>query len=183
MFSKSAIGSASGLLGLYLGTKHHDKIEFAGVYVLKYMPTESTKTIEHITPAEFITKAVAISNRNKFAILSTVDADSVENVTPSSRAIQPFPVEFDEDGNPLIYFNTNKLTRKVGQLSLNPRASLSFVHEVNMSCVTYSGVCERVPYPQSTRHWEDWYKINFVPLINIGYLYLKILSKLIMSVE
>ena len=25
-----------------------------------------------------------------------------------------------------------------------------------MSCVVYIGTCERIPYPQSTRHWRDW---------------------------
>jgi hypothetical protein len=51
----------------------------------------------------------ATTNKNKFAVLSTLNAHP-EKGAIASRTIQPFEVEYEED-RPVIFFNTNRLTR------------------------------------------------------------------------
>ncbi len=41
-------------------------------------------------------------------------------------------------------------------LQTNPYVSLVYLNEANMSSVSFMGTAERVPYPESTKHWEDW---------------------------
>ena len=33
---------------------------------------------------------------------------------------------------------------------------MTYLNQSDMSCISFSGKCERVPYPESTKHWEDW---------------------------
>ena len=143
--------------GLYIGTKHHDKIEFGAVYWVKnFLPEKND--VENISiPTNFIRKATELSNASKFGVLSTIAISDENNAFGvASRAVQPYLAEFDENGSPLIYFNTNKLSRKVEHIAKHPRVAISFLNEKNMSCVTYIGTCERVSYPESKKYWEDW---------------------------
>lgn len=137
--------------GIVLDRQHGEKINFAVLEVLRAL-SPCSSSIE--TPEDFIKTATKTSDRSKYAVLSTINS---ETKAISSRTIQPFPAEIDEStGGPVLYFNTNKFTRKVQDLSANPSVSLVYLREDRMSCVSYMGTCERVPYPESTRHWEDW---------------------------
>ena len=75
----------------------------------------------------------------------------------SSRTIQPFAVEL-ENGSPVIYFNSNNLGRKCVDMTASPYVSLVYLNELDMSCASFMGKVERVPYPESTQggHWADW---------------------------
>jgi general stress protein 26 len=139
-----------------------DKINFATLYtkhqinlILKNVSNGAEKCNSDLS--FMMKKAVDNSNSCKFAVLSTTDVFSNPNTQRiSSRAIQPFPIEFDQDGNPIIFFNTNKLSRKVVDMNGSPFVSISYLNEKNMSCITYMGIVERIPYPESTMHWKDW---------------------------
>jgi hypothetical protein len=75
----------------------------------------------------------------------------------SSRTVQPFSIEF-EAGSPVIYFNSNNLGRKCVDMAANPYVSLVYLNEQDMSCASFMGTVERVPYPESTMggHWASW---------------------------
>jgi general stress protein 26 len=98
-----------------------------------------------------------MTNSLKYGVLSTAHPLT----TVASRTIQPFEVEFNDQGNPEIYFNTNKYARKVPQLEANQDVTLAYLDQNRMCCVTYTGKCERMPYPESTRHWRDWLWVIF----------------------
>lgn len=47
-------------------------------------------------------------------------------------------------------------TRKFADLNQSNEVNLTYLNQAEMSCVSYTGTCERVPYPESTKHWRDW---------------------------
>jgi general stress protein 26 len=152
MLQRALLSSVSLGAGVWLGVNHGDKFSFIGAGIDRALKPESSASID--TPDGFIKVAMKTSDKSKFAVLSTINS-----VTKgiSSRTIQPFPAEIDEKtGGPVLYFNTNKFTRKVKDLNSNSVVSLVYLREDDMSCVSYMGTCERVPYPESTKHWEDW---------------------------
>ena len=46
--------------------------------------------------------------------------------------------------------------RKFEDLNNSNEVTLTYLNQAEMSCVVYIGTCERIPYPQSTRHWREW---------------------------
>ena len=62
-----------------------------------------------------------------------------------------------EDGNPCIYFNTNVHSQKVKQLQADGRVNMTYLDPGTLTCITYYGDCERVPYPESAQngHWME----------------------------
>lgn len=156
-------GSVMG--GVLFGSKYSDKVEFAkqkvcsGMYEFfleQFGKTDNNEMSNSQTssPKKFLNKAVSVSrDSGKFAVLSTTS--SVDGFV-SSRLIQPFPVEFDPvSGRPVVYFNTNKLSRKVQDMNKTPNVTLTYLNEKNMSYVTYRGPVRRIPYPKSKDHWND----------------------------
>lgn len=160
MLRYGSVGLVCSAAGLYVGMEHHDKLQIAclnaGLYLKSLGPSSSSSLGVRRDPLSsvdnYMHAAVEVTNSLKFGVLST--AHPVTSV--ASRTIQPFEVEFDAQGNPEIYFNTNKHARKVTQLQTNHDVALAYLDQNRMCCVTYTGRCERVPYPQSTRHWRDW---------------------------
>lgn len=149
--------SASGcafVTGLTVGAYHEDKVHFA-IHGLSQIFSKSIPH-EFDNPKFYIEKASKISGSMKYGVLSTID-----NGTVVSRTVQPFPVEFDEQGNPLIYFNTSRLTRKVDQMNNCNRVTMTYLNQKDMSCAVYMGTVERVPYPESLKHWEEWLLMFF----------------------
>ena len=55
-----------------------------------------------------------------------------------------------------LSFTYTSFCRKFEDLNLSDQVTLTYLNQQEMSCVCYIGTCERVPYPQSTRHWRDW---------------------------
>jgi general stress protein 26 len=143
--------------------KQHDKLQIAwmnaGIFLRKVvLPLGAVPSKSPLSsPQNYLDAAVAMTNSLKYGVLST--AHPVTSV--ASRTIQPFEVEFDAQGNPEIYFNTNKFARKVPQLEANQDVTLAYLDQSRMCCVTYTGRCERMPYPESTRHWRDWLWVIF----------------------
>jgi general stress protein 26 len=140
-----------GAVGMYLGMKQHDKLEIALAKLASFVNSPLRQN-PLATAQSFMQLAVETTGQSKYGVLSTVNADG----GVSSRAVQPFAVEFDRSGNPEIYFNTNKFTKKVTEMSNNSKVAMAYLNPAKMSCVTYVGEVERVPYPESTRHWEQW---------------------------
>ena len=167
MIGRLLLASGGVVTGIYLGSKHCDKVEFAKQKLLSVTRnamaqwTEGSendiveKSNPHLTSAkQLMRKAVGVTrDSGKFAILSTT---SSEDGHVASRLIQPFPVEFDPvSGLPVVYFNTNKLSRKFDDMNKCPDVALTYMNEKNMSYVTYRGQVRRIAYPQSTQHWHD----------------------------
>jgi general stress protein 26 len=153
------ISGGSLAVGILIGIEHKDKFHFA-LQKVKNISLLNTNVSDSCANATtLMKKAESISNSCKFAVLSTL---KLNNNGISSRAVQPFELEYDENGNPEIYFNTNKLTRKFEEMNASSHVNLTYLNETTMSCVNYSGIVERVPYPQSTRHWRSWL-IMFYP--------------------
>lgn len=161
------VGGAGIVLGVkyseqlrfgYIGGK---KIVFSYIDELGFREKESSSE-EHaskrnhtvMSPPVLLNKAVELTKEaGALAVLSTV---SNENGV-SSRCIQPFEVEYDAvTKRPVIYFNTSKFTRKVSEINANPNATLTYLNPSTLTCITYIGKIERIPYPDSTKHWRDW---------------------------
>lgn len=106
-------------LGLFIGQHHNDKVEFALKAVrqrvlpeflsaqVKGSGGDPTSTAESLLEFSIVT-----ANKNKFAVLTTLSAE-IEKGTMSSRTIQPFEIELEE-GSPIVYFNTSRLSRCAG---------------------------------------------------------------------
>ena len=84
-------------------------------------------------------------------MLSTINKDG----GVSSRLIQPFEIEGDSE-NPEIFFNTNLLSRKASEMSMNPKVSLTYVNGKRMSYVCWQGDATRVSSPDHKKHWREW---------------------------
>lgn len=149
LLRKVSVFALTGVAGAAVGWQKHDQIDFAiSTTKLKFLPP-----VDYLkTPQSFMTKAIETTNNLKFAVLSTMNNER----GIASRAIQPFPVECDEDGNLCIFFNTNKLSRKYKEMLDRPEVTLSYLDQQRLTCVVYTGLVERIPYPQSTNHWESW---------------------------
>jgi hypothetical protein len=39
---------------------------------------------------------------------------------------------------------------------MSNEVNLTYLNQADMSCVSFPGTCERVPYPESTKHWREW---------------------------
>ena len=78
----------------------------------------------------------------------------------SSRLIQPFEIEGDSE-NPEIFFNTNLLSRKASEMSMNPKVSLTYVNGKRMSYVCWQGDATRVSSPDHKKHWREWLRVFY----------------------
>jgi general stress protein 26 len=158
--------SGSVLGGVLIGAKYSDKVEFAKQKAISSVQQfytdqfgkshdKKSETESHTSSSQrLLSKAISVSrDSGNFAVLST---SSSSDGFVASRLIQPFPVEFDSfTGRPVIYFNTNKLSRKFKDMNNCPNVTLTYVNEKNMSYVTYRGPVRRIPYPKSTEHWNE----------------------------
>lgn len=80
--------------------------------------------------------------------LITID----EKGNPRVRAMDPFPPADDFE----IWFGTNKNSRKVGQIKLDPRVNLYYMENDNSSYVTISGKAELIDDPEiKNKYWKD----------------------------
>lgn len=102
------------------------------------------------SPEVFLAKAIDISKGVKYAVLSTHSGGQL-----SSRAIEPDCIESDKTGHTAIYFNTNKLSRKHDEMSLNREVALTYLDCNKMAYVTFIGTVEKIPYPLCTKYWSD----------------------------
>lgn len=155
---------SSAFIGVSFGAKYSDKVQFAQQKVISYSKqcydehfggTDASETTSHtLTSKQVLQNAVSKTrDSGEFAVLSTT---SSSDGFVSSRLIQPFPVEFDPvSGKPVIYFNTNKLSRKVEDMTKSPQVTLTYVSEKHMSYVAWRGPVRRISYPESTKHWND----------------------------
>jgi hypothetical protein len=101
------MGSA---VGLFIGQNHSDKVEFFFTAIKRLFNPQHVDVQNPCATAEtLLAFSTNTASKNKFAVLSTLNSEPEKGMI-SSRAIQPFEVEYEND-NPVIYFNTNKLTR------------------------------------------------------------------------
>jgi hypothetical protein len=167
--------SIFGIGGLTLGTMESEKFKFWFKGVKQSLSSTGSSSDKASganaleSPRAFMDKVISNTNEcGEFAVLSTTvspatstSSSSPKKPFPRSRMIQPFQVEIDETRSgstpsPVIYFNTNRLSRKFKELNENENVTLTYVNPKQRCYICYEGVCERVPYPQSTRHWRDW---------------------------
>ena len=102
---------------------------------------------------ELMRRAIEAANSCSYTIVSSLDSSSKVPNSLISRTVEPFKIEL-EDESPAIYFNTSKLSQKVRDFEASPRVTLTYLNESRMSCVSFCGSMERVPYPASLRHWN-----------------------------
>lgn len=141
--------------GSLIGSSHPDKFEFYKNKVKNIFGSEEDKTSPSKWNATELLQAAIKETKasGEFAVLSTINKDG----GVSSRLIQPFEVEGDlENNEPLIYFNTNLLSRKAAEMAANSKVSLSYVNHRSMSYVTWQGNAIRIPKPQDKNHWREW---------------------------
>ena len=75
-----------------------------------------------------------------------------EEGSPRARAMDPFPPEKDFT----IWFGTNKNSRKVKQIKMDPRVNLYYMENDNSSYVTIFGKAELVDDPElKEKYWKD----------------------------
>lgn len=148
----------SGMLGgSLIGSSHPDKFEFYKNKALSIFGSDEDKgSPSKWNATEVLQAAIKEAKASgEFAVLSTINKDG----GVSSRLIQPFEVEGDlENNKPLIYFNTNLLSRKAAEMAANSKVSLTYVNHRSMSYVTFQGDAIRIPKPldKQNGHWRDW---------------------------
>ena len=112
------------------------------------------------SPQRLMDKAVGLAKEaGPFAVLSTTSA-SGGSAAPKSRVIVADGIAV-EGGGPVIYFNTNRLSRKLKELEANDRVTLTYLHPKTLGYVNFEGVAERVPYPESAKHWADHLYLHY----------------------
>ena len=123
-------------------------------FCVNSLPTAGTVD-SRSSPLHLMNKAVVLSKGcGRYAILSTTTSSSDGTSVPRSRMINPSEVQL-EDGSPVIYFHTNRLSRKFKELKANCRVTLAFMNQLNLSYVCFEGEAKQVAYPQSTKHWRE----------------------------
>lgn len=80
------------------------------------------------------------------AVLGTVGSDG----QPKTRMLG---VHFDEQGVPR--FHTAPSSRKVGDITANPRASLTFAFQKNLRSISIEGTLESIPQHQLEQDWAQ----------------------------
>lgn len=96
--------------GLFIAQYHGDKVEFCTTNISKVLNPNRVAGTSPLAAADaLLAFSTNTANKNKFAVLSTLNSNPEKGML-SSRTIQPFAIEM-EDNRPVIYFNTNKLTR------------------------------------------------------------------------
>ena len=110
--------------------------KFTNTDEVQYVRDPSVSNSNSNSNSSSSSNSSSTSNNNS----NSNNVDSTRRI--SSRTIQPFAVEF-EDGSPVIYFNTNKNSRKMTDMQKNPYVSLTYLNEASMSCVAFMGTVER----------------------------------------
>ena len=153
-------GSICGVVGVYIGASNADKVEF---YKSKIGMGPSIPTSENITDdAEGLLKtAVTCTKRcGEFAVLSTTNKEG----GVSSRLIQPFELELENDNplDPVIYFNTNLLSRKTAQMRANSKVTLTYVNTKEMAYVCWEGDAAQIQDKTAAKkHWREWLRVFY----------------------
>jgi general stress protein 26 len=113
---------------------------------------------EHMSPVRLKRKALEFARNEKYAILTTRDDKRLAN-----RMIGNLLVKEDENENqPLVYFSTNKLSRKFTQLIADPSATITFSNNEECSCISFQGTAERVPHPRSAEiGWDESLRVHY----------------------
>ena len=153
-------GSVFGALGVYIGSSNADKVEFyknkLGIGASAPISAKGLDNAE-----DLLATAIACTKRSgEFAVLSTINKEG----GVSSRLIQPFEVEL-ENGDPLdpvIYFNTNLLSRKVNQMRSNSKVTLTYVNTKEMAYVCWEGNAIQIRDKDAAkRHWREWLRVFY----------------------
>ena len=102
------------------------------------------------TRAEIIRAATAIIAKAHYAALVTIG----EKGQPQARPVDPFAPEKDLT----IWIATKATTRKVDQISADPRVTLMYFDPANPGYVTIIGTAKVVRDPaEKAKHWkEEW---------------------------
>jgi general stress protein 26 len=160
---RGSIGVLCGFAGLCVGALEGDKLQIAwlsaGLYLRSHLPPFWGELLSGplSSPQKYLNAAVKTTKNSKYGVLSTVHP----HASVASRAMQPCEVKLNTDGNPEIYFGTSKFTRKVAQLQENQDVTFAFVDQSRMSCVTYTGRCERLRPSQHYVYWSYWLSAVF----------------------
>lgn len=101
-----------------------------------------------------IAAAKEIINSTPICALITLD----ENGLPNIRTMDPFPVE----NNFVIWFGTNKLSRKVKEIRNNPNVTIYYTNTTNNDYVVITGKAEIIDDKNEKEkrwksEWEEFY--------------------------
>ena len=179
MFRNLLFSSTTAILGVSIGVKNKERIEF---WMSNFINNKD-EAIDVNNSKDLLNKAIKLTkNAGEFAVLSTIDSEN----KVQSRMIQPFEIEEnnnndDDDvddnnnnnhittkndnnttiNNPVVYFNTNLKSRKFKQMKNNNNVTLTYLLPTQMACVTLIGTVEEIPYPASTKHWQSWLTVFY----------------------
>ena len=97
---------------------------------------------------EAIEKGLELVNRSEIAMLGTI----AEQGHPEIRAL----LKAETESLKKIWFSTNTSSKKVEQLSRNPKACVYFVDSVKFKGLMLVGTCEILQDPESKRRiWHE----------------------------
>lgn len=129
-------------------------------------PGRGQESVKPSTNDQLIAMAREIMASARYAALITSESNGRVYV----RTVDPFPPE----ENMSIWFSTNPLTRKVGQIRRNPRVTLYYVDRDSQSYVAISGRARLVNDPQEkAKRWKDEWKA-FYPDRGKSYLLIEV---------
>ena len=104
---------------------------------------------------KLIAAAREIMIASRYCALITLDA----NGKAQARTMDPFPPDQDM----VVWLGTNPKSRKVSEITKNPRVVLYYFDPPSQAYVTISGTARIVDDPrEKTRHWKDEWK-GFYP--------------------
>jgi general stress protein 26 len=120
------------------------------VTLLIGMPGEDASMQADPTQEQILSAARQIMVSAHYCTLVTLDAEG----HPQARVMDAFEPEPDLS----VWFGTNKITRKVGELSQDPRMTLSYFDRDDPGYVTLLGEARLVtdPREKAARWKEEW---------------------------
>ena len=154
-------GSICGAVGLYIGVSNADKVEYYKSK-LGIGSTMIPKSVKEVDNADgLLATAIACTKRSgEFAVLSTINTEG----GVSSRLIRPFDLELHNNDplDPIIFFNTNLLSRKTIQIRANSKVTLTYVNFKEMAYVCWEGNAMQIKDQNTAKkHWKEWLRVFY----------------------
>jgi len=155
MLRTALISGTSFGIGIVIGSKFEKRIsQVKNLIGTKYEDFDTGTAIGLLMRA-----SEATNNADEMAVLSTIDQTGHIN----SRAIIPWKVEVEEgSGNPVIFFNTNLLSKKTSEMRANSNVTLTYLDQRKMAYVSWSGKVNEVKDEEEAyKHWHSSYYYKY----------------------
>lgn len=150
MAARAATTVVGCMVGIGLGMNRKKDFEDLGNKCRAALGMATSKTPVDMNSAKDLMKqAVTICDASEFAVLSNKGKDG----SIASRMIEPFKTVLDEEGSPIVSFNTNKLSRKYEELKKNPQVTVTYMDKNNLAYVVFKGEAKQVQAPESQKYW------------------------------